>query len=374
MGNTPAKTSNNTPRLTPEQQQQYDWDVQRYNAKRLWVSTLPRNYAVDQCKTNDPTEVFSPKRPNTHTFSNVQVPSMFSKGFTKQEDMTEYYDNLELIQNKVKIVAAQLLNSKYCVVYSGAGISTSADLPDFRGPEGCWTKQDKGIRDDGKKTPSLTEIVPTFAHMAIAKLCELDMIKCVITTNMDNLHLRSGVPHSKIVEMHGNSFKERCTVCQRFEYKTTEVYNTQMTKCSAVGCTGLMVDSIIDFAMPINDEDWQQSKEHSERSDLSIVLGTSMRVLPSCLLPELGPLKNGGNLVICNLQITPYDDNATRLFCTTDEFMYFLMKELNIEVPMATPKGEPIRQRDYPVQPKPYWKTSDQLDPASYDIPFRFLF
>ncbi|EFA80644.1 hypothetical protein PPL_06227 [Heterostelium album PN500] len=359
--------------MSKEEKQKYDWDVERYQKKREMLSNLPRNYAVEQCRTSDAAQVFSNRRPNTLDFSNVRVPSAMSKGLTKGEDNTEYYDSETTIQEKAAEVARLLISSRHCVVYTGAGISTTAGMPDFRGPEGAWTKQDQGIYE--YSNVQLNEIVPTLAHMAVAKLVEVGLVKFVVTTNMDCLHLKSGVPHDRIVELHGNSFKQRCTVCKHVEHLHEEIYNSPVSRCKQSGCTGLYVDSIVNFAEPIDDDDWRVAKEQSERCDLSIVLGTSMRVLPACLLCEMGPIATGGKMVLCNLQITPYDDNSTpRPFCTTDEFMYYLMKELNIEIPMVTQKGQPIKQTIFPIEKKSYWKQSSEIDQANYDKGFSFLF
>eukprot|EP01133_Synstelium_polycarpum_P011609 gene11609-13552_t len=225
--------------------------------------------------TSDADQVFGVKRPNTFDFSNVQVPSAMSKGLTTNEDITEYIDPLEKLLENVKVVAEMLKNSKHCVVYTGAGISTSADLPDFRGPNGCWTNDDKGVVDK-KKYPSLTEIVPTFAHMAISKLMEMGLVKFVVTTNMDNLHLRSGVPLDKIIELHGNSFKERCTKCKKAVHKDDVIYEGPVTRCE---CGGLMVDSIVNFAEPIDDEDWRVAQEQSNL--MRIRIDTPLTLTPS---------------------------------------------------------------------------------------------
>eukprot|EP01132_Coremiostelium_polycephalum_P007639 gene7639-9397_t len=380
MGNSISGSNNNNnnvkkSKLSDKEREELESNYKRFDRKNSLLSKLPQHYAINQCKTHDTEQQFPKNRPNTHTFSNVGVPRMFNKGISKEEDKNEYYDPSDTLTLKIKQLASIIKSSKHIIIYTGAGISTSADLPDFRGPNGCWTKEANKIVDD-TKVPSLTEIVPTFAHMAIAKLVELDIVKFVITTNMDNLHLRSGVPVSKIVELHGNSFKERCTVCKKDYYREKEIYNCKFSKCEVEGCEGSLVDTIVNFNQPIEDKDWVLAKEQSEQCDLSIVLGTSMRVLPSCLLPEMGIMKNGkGTMSICNLQITPYDDNSTpRFFCPTDNFFYYLMNELEIQVDSLTPKGEKIKEISFPTEPKSHFLPSTQIDPSVYDVDFRFLF
>ncbi|KYQ92035.1 NAD(+)-dependent deacetylase [Tieghemostelium lacteum] len=358
-------------------------NYEKFQRKGSMLAKHPKGYAINQCKTLDENQKFKNNRPNTFDFSNVGVPRFSNKGISKEEDKNEYFDSLEILQLKIKQVVQLLRESKYAVVYSGAGISTSADLPDFRGPNGAWTKEEAGISGgfsnaEETKIPSLTEIVPTYAHMAIAKLMELGMVKAVVTTNMDNLHMRSGVPADKLVELHGNSFKERCTVCGKEYYRKEEIYEGMTLKCEVDQCTGTLVDTIVNFNEPIYQRDWDTAKEHSEKSDLSIVIGTSMRVLPSCLLPEMSIIKNGpenNHMVICNFQITPYDDSSTpRVFSPSDDFFYYLMQELQIETPTLTPKGENIKSLSFPTQPKSHHVDSQKLDPSVYNVNFRFLF
>jgi hypothetical protein len=97
---------------------------------------------------------------------------------------------------KVAAVAAQLAalirSAKHFIVYTGAGVSTSAGIPDFRGPEGAWTKraQGKELGFDGNKT--LTA-VPTATHMALVALQEGGLLEYVVSQNCDGLHRRSGI-------------------------------------------------------------------------------------------------------------------------------------------------------------------------------------
>lgn len=97
---------------------------------------------------------------------------------------------------KVDQVASQLAtlikNAKHFIVYTGAGVSTSAGIPDFRGPEGAWTKraQGKELHFDGNKT---LQAVPTATHMALVALQEQGLLKYLVSQNCDGLHRRSGI-------------------------------------------------------------------------------------------------------------------------------------------------------------------------------------
>ena len=88
----------------------------------------------------------------------------------------------------VKLVTS----SKHLVVHTGAGISTAAGIPDFRGPKGVWTLEEKGITP--KLDITFDEAKPTFTHMALVKLQQEGIVKHVVSQNVDGLHLKSGYP------------------------------------------------------------------------------------------------------------------------------------------------------------------------------------
>ena len=94
------------------------------------------------------------------------------------------------LEERIKKLAQWMFEGKYLVVFTGAGISTESGLPDFRGPDGIWTRQDKGLPP---KTRPFTSVEPNAGHRAIVELQNLGKLKFLISQNVDNLHLRSGI-------------------------------------------------------------------------------------------------------------------------------------------------------------------------------------
>ena len=256
----------------------------------------------------------------------------------------EYNEPESTLTPKIKKIAELLKKSKYCIVFTGAGISTSADIPDFRGPKGVWTKEEKK-----EKIEYGTEIVqtrPTFCHYALTELARQNYIKFLITTNMDGLHWRSGFPLHMYEELHGSAYTEHCIHCHKHYQRNTEVLRgspDHLTDNFCDFCHKKLMDTIVNF----NDTYRNPMEEtvvefQSYNADLVIILGTSCFVQPAASFPEkvvLSEIANAkkkmgkkGDLVLVNLQATPLDEYCSfRCFCETDTFAELLMKELGIE-------------------------------------------
>jgi mono-ADP-ribosyltransferase sirtuin 6 len=261
-------------------------------------------------------------------------PKPNSTSHKTQKEIEEHFDDEEKVDAAARQVAQLLKKSKHAVIYTGAGISTSANIPDYRGPTGVWTLKDKGLRP--VNTISIEEAFPTYGHYAIRKLVDEKLVKYVVSTNVDGLHRRSGVDEQHIAELHGNCYREVCSVCEKEYLRGYDVTNTVRNftkhltgrKCT---CGGPLKDTIIHFSENLPERELKLAIKHAESSDLAIVLGTSMRVQPACSLPSMA-ISNKGDLVIVNLQITPYDDESeVRVFARTDLFLERVMKHLGME-------------------------------------------
>ncbi|KAH7655822.1 Histone deacetylase protein [Dioscorea alata] len=102
--------------------------------------------------------------------------------------------------------------SKHLVAFTGAGISTSCSIPDFRGPKGIWTLQHEGKGLPESSLPFHCAMA-SLTHMALVELERAGILKFIISQNVDCFHLRSGIPRQKLAELHGNSFRELCPSC-----------------------------------------------------------------------------------------------------------------------------------------------------------------
>ena len=114
-------------------------------------------------------------------------------------------------QDAVSLVAKMVKDSNYLVVFTGAGISTESGLADFRGKNGLWTRRDKGLPPP--KSKHFDEVEPNPAHQALVKLQNQGLMKFLISQNVDNLHLLSGIKSDMIAELHGNYKYVKCVEC-----------------------------------------------------------------------------------------------------------------------------------------------------------------
>jgi len=196
-----------------------------------------------------------------------------------------------------------MFEAKYLVVFTGAGISTESGIPDFRGPDGVWTRRDKGLAP--KERPAYTNVEPNAGHMAIVELQELGKLGFLISQNVDNLHLKSGIKPDLLAELHGNGSKLRCKRCQSQVDKSSG-----LDTCS---CGGELVSSVVNFGQSLPQKDMEDSYRHSETCDLFVVVGSSLVVHPAADMPRVA-IQSGAQLVIINQGETPYDRVANLRF------------------------------------------------------------
>ncbi|EDV26281.1 NAD-dependent protein deacetylase sirtuin-6 [Trichoplax sp. H2] len=252
----------------------------------------------------------------------------------------EIFDSTEVLQSKIKQLAEMIKASKYIVVHTGAGISTSAGIPDFRGPRGVWTLEEKGKKPEINITFETAQ--PTLTHMAVVELARAGIVKYVISQNVDGLHWKSGLPRNKVSELHGNMFVDRCDRCYQ-EYCHAHASVTVGCKKTGTRCTrndrcrGYIRDTILDWEDSLPEKDLLSAEDHLRRSDLSLCLGTSLQIKPSGDLPLL-TLKNNGCIAICNLQPTKLDKKASLcIHGYVDQVMIGVMDELGLPIPKYSP-------------------------------------
>uniref|UniRef100_A0A164ZUN6 NAD-dependent protein deacetylase SRT1 n=1 Tax=Daucus carota subsp. sativus TaxID=79200 RepID=A0A164ZUN6_DAUCS len=241
---------------------------------------------------------------------------------------------------RIEKLALMIEKSKHLVAFTGAGISTSCGIPDFRGPKGVWT-----LQHEGKGVPEASlpfdRAMPSVTHMALVALERAGILKFVISQasylNVDSLHLRSGIPREKLSELHGNSFREVCPSCgaeylRDFEVETIGLKETPR-RCSSMNCRSRLRDSVLDWEDELPRKEMNLAEKHCLVADLVLCLGTSLQITPACNLP-LKSVRGGGEIVIVNLQQTPKDKKAKLVIHgLVDKVIMGVMQILSMRIP-----------------------------------------
>lgn len=218
-------------------------------------------------------------------------------------------------------IARWIVAARHVVAFTGAGISTESGIPDFRGPDGVWTRRDAGLPAPQWRV-SPDQVRPNSSHLALVELEKVGKLQFLITQNTDNLHRQSGISPEIIAELHGNGRLMRCLQCDR-QFTREESgwsvgrwgagYRTDRPRpgqpaCPA--CDGRLISSVVNFGDPLPSREIQLSKHHSERCDLMLVLGSSLVVQPAASFVRVA-LESGARVVLINQGETPYDAVVT---------------------------------------------------------------
>eukprot|EP01118_Nematostelium_gracile_P013946 TRINITY_DN5336_c0_g1_i1.p1 TRINITY_DN5336_c0_g1~~TRINITY_DN5336_c0_g1_i1.p1 ORF type:complete len:188 (+),score=43.56 TRINITY_DN5336_c0_g1_i1:58-621(+) len=162
-----------------------------------------------------------------------------------------------------------LRSSKNLVLYSGAGISTAANVPDFRGEGGLLSGMGKGVL--GIQEHLLDSVMPTYSHMAVKALMDSGLVKYVITSNHDNLHQKSGIPEEKISNLFGNAYIEECLKCKS-QFKRRVAVPSLGRYCDH-GCGGRLVKSGVRFGQQVPEVPLKNASRESQIADVALVFG-----------------------------------------------------------------------------------------------------
>jgi NAD-dependent deacetylase len=228
-------------------------------------------------------------------------------------------DDIELLRELIG-------SAKHIVAFTGAGISTESGIPDFRSPGGIWTRykpiyfddfmaSDEMRRESWRRKFATDETMlkaePNAGHRALAKLVEQGRMSTIITQNVDGLHQRSGVPDSKVIELHGNATYASCLDCgHRHELEPIRkafLGSGKLPLCAK--CDGIVKTATISFGQAMPEIPMARAQDETMSCDLFIVLGSSLVVYPAAGFPQIAKRK-GAKLVILNRDPTDQDDDA----------------------------------------------------------------
>ena len=229
--------------------------------------------------------------------------------------------NEQRLERQIGKIAGWIVGAEHIVAFTGAGISTDSGIPDFRGPEGVWTRREAGLSPPRWRVPP-GQVGPNVSHLSLVELQRLGKLRFLITQNTDNLHRRSGIRPEILAELHGNGQLMRCLGCDRLRarkdvgwdaarwglgYRTQEPVPGQP---ACPDCGGRLISSVVNFGDPLPMREMKLAEGHARRCDLMLVLGSSLTVQPAASLVGLA-LGSGARVVLVNRGRTPYDRAAT---------------------------------------------------------------
>ena len=214
------------------------------------------------------------------------------------------------------------------VVLTGAGISTDSGIPDFRGPDGVWTKNPAAERaaniqnyvadPEARKLSWRTRVSspmwkaePNPGHLALVELERRGKLHLLVTQNVDGLHLAAGHDRAKVVEIHGNAREVVCLSCGErapMERALARVRaGEEDPPCRT--CGGILKSATISFGQNLVPDDLARAERAALECDLLLAVGSTLTVYPAAGLVPIA-MQTGARVVVVNAEPTAYDDEA----------------------------------------------------------------
>lgn len=225
-------------------------------------------------------------------------------------------------------LAGWIRDADQVVALTGAGVSTGSGIPDFRGPQGVWTKDpaaerlssieaylaDAEVRRAVWRTRAeqlRADVRPNQAHRALAELERAGYLDTIVTQNIDGLHQAAGSSPDRVVEVHGTIHEVMCLSCDDRGPASLVLDRLASGEDDprCVRCGGLLKSATISFGQSLDPAVLQRAHDAVMGCDVLLTVGSSLVVHPVALLPRTA-LEVGAKVAILNGEATPYDARA----------------------------------------------------------------
>ena len=219
-------------------------------------------------------------------------------------------------------------SARRVVVLTGAGISTDSGIPDFRGPQGVWTRNPSAeklsdirhyVADPEVRRASWQSRLahpawtaePNAGHLALVALEQRGKLHALVTQNIDGLHLRAGNSSGRVIEVHGNLHQAVCLSCGWKGPMRAVLARVRAGEADPPcgNCGGILKSDTISFGQPLVPEVIERAMRSAEEADLLLTVGTSLQVFPIAGAVPIAR-RCGARVVIMNAQATQFDDIA----------------------------------------------------------------
>jgi NAD-dependent deacetylase len=228
------------------------------------------------------------------------------------------------LQSPANRLADYLRASGHALIFTGAGISTGSGIPDFRGPEGVWTRR-KPVYFQDFMTSEAARIEhwdyklegwegfrtarPNETHAAIARLEAAGKVEAVVTQNIDGLHARAGTSGERLIELHGTNLLVECQACkERSDPEPHFEFFRKHRNVPTCDCGGFLKPATISFGQSLEPEVLERAEAAAGRCDLVVALGSTLSVYPAAGFPLLAA-QRGVPYVIINRGATEHDND-----------------------------------------------------------------
>jgi NAD-dependent deacetylase len=218
------------------------------------------------------------------------------------------------------------------VVLTGAGISTDSGIPDFRGPQGVWTKNPKAEKLSDIRyymaDPEVRKLAwqsrmehtawnakPNAGHLALAELEKRGKLHALITQNIDELHQMAGNSAEKVIEVHGTMRKVVCMACSSTApmQKALDRVRAGEADPPCRNCGGILKSATISFGQQLVPEVIDAALRAAAEADVFLAIGSTLQVYPVAGAVPLAR-NAGARIVIINAEPTQFDDMADAVF------------------------------------------------------------
>jgi NAD-dependent deacetylase len=229
-------------------------------------------------------------------------------------------------------VQSWLAGASRVVALTGAGISTDSGIPDFRGPQGVWTRNpvaekmsnihyylaDPEVRKaswQNRLSSPAWSAQPNAGHLALVHLEKRQKLHALITQNIDELHQLAGNSPERVIEVHGTMRKFMCWGCGMRGPMQNVLQRVRAGEADplCLDCGGILKSDTISFGQQLVPEVIDRAMQAAGEADLFLAVGTSLQVYPVAGAVEVAR-SAGARIVIVNAQPTPFDEVADAVF------------------------------------------------------------
>jgi NAD-dependent deacetylase len=229
-------------------------------------------------------------------------------------------------------VQSWLAGASRVVALTGAGISTDSGIPDFRGPQGLWTRNpvaekmsnihyylaDPEVRKaswQNRLSSPAWSAQPNAGHLALVHLEKRQKLHALITQNIDELHQLAGNSPERVIEVHGTMRKFMCWGCGMRGPMQLVLERVRAGEPDPLcrDCGGILKSDTISFGQQLVPEVIERAMQAAGEADLFLAVGTSLQVYPVAGAVEVAR-SAGARIVIVNAQPTPFDEIADAVF------------------------------------------------------------